>query len=384
MKFQPKDLKSKKAITIIVIVIAVIAGFTIYHKHEEQDFMKDLKVEFTGYSGQGKAVVTDGSNLSTFKKVARFEAKKSGFDSSAAKTIINSASTVDDLSSGQVFDSLKLKDPSDAEIYAHHMDSTKLKLSRETNLQNGDKISASIMDESVDPYFEPKSKSFKVSGTKKANTVSVQDYKKFMTLTGTGTNHHSAVSVKINKKAIPQIDTYGNSIEWLMHIRKGNGYYNGQKFSTSEKSLAKLLNKQSITKGYIFVGRPNHKITLTVSGLKNNRRNVSNIYQVNNQVMEAYQDDKSEHDPDHLQLTSAMYNPKDSKLTLIYKAHKNDYYTSYISCDLKGNLLTSDDEPLQNNEFDSEENLPSSDVDILDSTWNDPEEYSENIIDINI
>ncbi|WP_125770510.1 hypothetical protein [Companilactobacillus furfuricola] len=71
MKFQLKDLKSKKAITIIVVVIALIARFTIYHKHEEQNFLKDFKVTFSGNTEYGEANVSDTVWLSTYKKIAK-------------------------------------------------------------------------------------------------------------------------------------------------------------------------------------------------------------------------------------------------------------------------------------------------------------------------
>lgn len=388
MKFQLKDLKSKKSIAIIIVVVAIIAGFMFYRNYKAQDFLKDLKVEYAGYSDNGTAVVTDNSSLSSFKKVAKYEAKKAHFDSSAAKTIINSASTVDELSSGEIFDSMKLQDPVDAEVYAHHMANTNIELSKKTRLKNGDKITVSIKDNSVDPYFDTKTKQLTVNGIKKVNIVSVQSFKKYLTITGGGTNHHSTVYVGVKDNSKPKVSPEDGALSKVFKVTYNKPYSNGDKFSASEKKIAHVLNNEySYRHGIKFIGQPNKKITLSVTGLENNKRTAKNIHEVNQKILDKYQEEKDDSDPNNLHLVGANWDPDENGLAMIYKVKSNEYYVSIIvDLKFKDGILTYDNEPLQDSDdaFDYSQSIPYSDSSLTDKNWKTELDTSESTIDFNI
>lgn len=105
------------------------------------NFLKDVKVEYSGYEKRGSANITSDSELAVFKKVAKYEGKKAKVDSRTMNAIIKNADSVSDLTDEGNFNSSSMssEEVMNAENYLDHMEETKLYLSKSEDLKNGQK-----------------------------------------------------------------------------------------------------------------------------------------------------------------------------------------------------------------------------------------------------
>ncbi|AKP67436.1 hypothetical protein [Companilactobacillus ginsenosidimutans] len=341
-------LKNKNLVTIItaavVIIVLVIAGRAIRNNHQQQNLLSGNEVSFTGYNGHGSANFDQAITLDTWKKVAQVEGKKAGLKKDRINLIINNAHSYNDLVSDTTSsnDGMKLSD------YLSHMSNTRIILSKDSSLANGNKITMTLRDKSTNPYVKTQSKVIKVSDLKESKTVTIDSIMKHIKLSNTGTNGYANEKIIIDKNAPSEILSMEQTFEEAFEIDSSKTYSNGHKFSISQQDLADGLN-ESVEDTY-YKPSSGKKATLTVSGLKDPKRTAKNLSAI---------DDKIKNDSDEsISLWKAYYvdnkyldSSFSKNLVMIYKIDdtKNVYLILNTPAILKGDTLyqpaDDDDEP---------------------------------------
>ncbi|WP_099975171.1 hypothetical protein [Lactobacillus terrae] len=322
-------MKNKKIIAGIIAIIVLIIVIFIFKGFNSTNFMKDVKVEYSGYENRGTATVSSESKLAALKKVANYEGKKAKVDSKTMNAIIDKAESVSDLNNEDNFNTATMSSEEviNAGNYLEHMKETYFTFNKSYNLKNGQTIRLRISDFSDKPYFKAITKTYKVSELKKVESINVSSIEKNLVLEPKGTNHHGDVTIKYSKDATPNL----RSINWneIFDMPVDKSFMNGDKITISEKKLASELNNKKDK--YHFVGDKNKKVTLKVENLKNNIGRADNLSAVIKEVTRSGADEK---------VISICYVEDHKELQVISKTEKGIYYQySYDNCILKNNKI---------------------------------------------
>ncbi|MCH4009722.1 hypothetical protein [Companilactobacillus sp.] len=398
MKFKLENLKNKKVIAAIIVVVILIGGFIGYRNHEAADFFKEVKIEFNGYNNHGTADWANGSVMAVSKKIARYEGKKAKVNKDMLNTIVDTAESPEDLTSEDKWgtDTMSGDDLVKVQTYLRHMRTTYMKISQSTGLKNGQKIQISIYDQSPDPYFKMKTKTYTVSGLKKQPTISMDELEQYTKAKGSGYNHHGEVQMLISKKSTPSLNVKTMQLDQVFNLKHDFDYSNGDTVKASQKDLATLLDRYEPSIKFTYHKGKN--VIIKVSGLKDGSTTPTNLNAFNEKLLAHFHDFNKDDDDDdddedstedpNLTLVKAFLDKSEDTLELIYKAKANDYYTLELQdVKLKNNTLKYEDDDIEKADiFDGAVTIPDSNDEITDKNLNNVKTYStgSNVIDFNI
>lgn len=333
-------LKSKKlwAVMVVIVIIVGIIGITLHNKKESLLNKTDINMKFSGYQGSGQYDFDLDKLYKTEMEIFTKKAKLSDYWTNKILESPRSTVDLDDLYSDG--GNITAKDEDKLTKIAQWQKETNINWSSPNKLKNGQKviISVKVSDDKTNPLKE-ESKSFKVKGLKQVKNIAIKNYVDKLQLKVKGTNTRGEFSnVKVNGKA-PAIlvNNIGDQFD------TDKALSNGDQIKATEKEIADGLNKKSHK--YHFIGRPNKTVTLTVKGLKNNVKYVSNL----NEFLEKNVNMPNPNEFGNAKLIHAFMNKSNDSFYVIYKgsdiAH-DDYrtYQFYDTSIQNGQLSTEKDE----------------------------------------
>ncbi|WP_300558012.1 hypothetical protein [Companilactobacillus sp.] len=392
MKFKLENLKNKKVIAAIIVVVILIGGFIGYRNHEAADFFKEVKIEFNGYNNHGTADWAKGSELALNKKIALYEGKKPKVNKDMLNTVVDTAQSPDDLISEDKWgtNTMSGDDLIKVQTYLRHMKETHINISESMGLKNGQKIQMSIFDQSPDPFFKMKTKTFTVSGLKKQPVLSMDELEQYIKTKGYGYNHHAEISMVISKKSKPSVHIKSLQLDQTFNVKHDFNYSNGDKLKVSQKKLANVVDQYEPNIKFTYI--KGKDVVITVSGLKDGSTTPTNLSVFNDKVLanfhDYHKDDDNSDDNPNITLVKGFLDKEEDTLKLIYKAKANDYYSIEVDdVKLKNNTLRYDGKDIEKTDIlDSSATLPETDDMITDKNLNNVKTYStgSNVIDFNI
>lgn len=296
-----------------------------------ESYLKDVKVTFAGYQGNGSADIPEKIQLAIMKRVAEKEGKSAKVDSDLMKAYIDKAEMASDLASETNFEQGNLTNEQAlrAQEYLDHMYRTRLDIKPRTNLTNGQKIQVILKDNSEKPYFKPASKGFKVSGLKTPKKISMNSVMKTLSYKPVGISGRGNIEITVKVADEKRINVT-RAASAAVPIREFK-LSNGDEVSIAEVDVFNLIKPKYPQ--YKFVRSNSPEKHLTVKGLESNEWKVSNLDAVASKVQGMNFPHITAAHPTGItdkfsgKLTHALYSGGQSWLTMIFETTAHKYFT---------------------------------------------------------
>lgn len=153
---------------IAIIIIAALLIINVVNKHKKLDVSEYLDTSFAGYNTQGTASIPDDASRLIMTKAFYQIAEKQGFKQDIIGALMNADSDDDAAALVSQQDLPKLK------IVQSQMQALKLSLSKDTQLTNGDKVTASLKVTDPSVPIKPATKTFTVKGLKQPQFITAK------------------------------------------------------------------------------------------------------------------------------------------------------------------------------------------------------------------
>lgn len=144
---------------IAIIIIAALLIINVVNKHKKLDVSEYLDTSFAGYNTQGTASIPDDASRLIMTKAFYQIAEKQGFKQDIIGALMNADSDDDAAALVSQQDLPKLK------IVQSQMQALKLSLSKDTQLTNGDKVTASLKVTDPSVPIKPATKLLPLKGS---------------------------------------------------------------------------------------------------------------------------------------------------------------------------------------------------------------------------
>lgn len=350
---------------IIGIIIILIFSTLIYQSQKKTNVLNEVKVEFKGYDGNG---ILSYNSDDLKEEITNTCLKKAGFNSKEIDGIV----TGDNVTLSNIGnDETKLKKLFSAQAMA---DSISYSFDKDSELQNGDKVTISIKSSSTETPIKNTSKSYTVKGLKKIQSISAKsvltkhpiaftgfngfgqiedtDYKKYYSTIENNNllSNDDTISIQISDTYISQQLTQGKKITGDTETTiKVTGLKEINDISNLDEAIALIdnlvkNNYKDIVDGGVGPFTYEEKFTISktstfakINGASENDFTIANIYKIDKNTTSTSQSNSSKTFYVIYGYEKVPY--KNEQLVLSNLSKTNNYnspinsYTTYTSAD---------------------------------------------------
>lgn len=240
----------------VIAIIIVAIGIFSFMSSRPKDIINEVKIEFSGYNKAGSATLS-GNYQSVMKSII---AKKVGYSNSDVEAVQKGNEqvlTADYTKSRQV---------------EKYIEDTTVRLNKESNLSNGDKLILSVKTSLKDNPIKSSKKTIKVSGLKKSKIYTMEALMKKYPIKVTGYNHFGSLDYNHNFYELANSSDSDTTSNEVTELKNGDSV----KLSLSGYIINGLLKK-----GYVLQGEKT--TTIKVSDLLDSPK-ISNLNDLLNQL----------------------------------------------------------------------------------------------------
>ncbi|QDK70185.1 hypothetical protein [Lactococcus protaetiae] len=259
----------------IVFIIVLIIGVFSFVNSRPKNIITNIDVKYSGYNKLGIAVLSENYK----NEMEAIIAKKVGYSSSDVDAVKKGN---DDVLTANITKMAQL---------TKYLDDTVVKLSKDNNLSNGDKITLSVTTSLKDNPIKSAKKALTVSGLEKSTVYKISDIIKKYPIKVIGYNHFGSLTYN------DEIFNLSQTTDSYLADEGGKNLTNGDsvKMYLSNSYVAALAKK-----GFILSGKGD--TTIKVSGLLDSPK-ISNLNDLLSQIDTVVRSDKKSDDYDTYTIT---------------------------------------------------------------------------------